>query len=156
MGLLHSRSRSQRRFIMSVNVWLNDIFSMCPIVYAQPFFFFLIQNLIWWCIIMRQCVMQKNCFIIFNFKVTARAYIIKIWLFLLNLLNCWSVCNKTWFDSTECPVEKWDYCIQSEGHSKGSQCQWIIVLIIFSLCVQLCLLSPEPRNHFFFFYQTLW
>ena len=35
-----------------------------------------------------------------NVKVTERAYIIKIWLLLLWLLNCWSVCNQTWFDST--------------------------------------------------------
>ena len=63
-----------------------------------------LPNLIWWCIIMRWCVMQKNWFTIFNVKVTARAYIIKIWLFLLYLLTC----NQTWFDSKhhkpECPV----------------------------------------------------
>ena len=41
--------------------------------------------------------MQKKLFIVLNFKVTARAYIIKIWLFLHFLLNCWSVCNRTWF-----------------------------------------------------------
>ena len=23
----------------------------------------------------------------------------------------------------ECPVEKWDYCIQGQGHSEGSNCQ---------------------------------
>ena len=49
---------------------------------------------------MRRCVMQKNWFTIFNVKVTARAYIIRIWLFLLYLLNCWSICNQYWFDST--------------------------------------------------------
>ena len=43
--------------------------------------------------------MQKNWFAVFSVKVTARAYIIKILLFLLYLLNCWSVCNQTWFDS---------------------------------------------------------
>ena len=35
-----------------------------------------------------------------NVKVTVRAYIIKNGLSLLYLLNCWSVCNQTWFDST--------------------------------------------------------
>ena len=44
--------------------------------------------------------MQKSWFTIFNVKVAARAYIINIWLFLLYVLNCWSVCNQTWFDST--------------------------------------------------------
>ena len=43
---------------------------------------------------------KKNWFTIFSVKVTVRAYIIKIWLFLLYLLNCWSVCNQTWFDRT--------------------------------------------------------
>ena len=23
----------------------------------------------------------------------------------------------------ECSVEKWDYCVQGQGHSKGSKCQ---------------------------------
>ena len=23
---------------------------------------------------------------------------------------------------SECPVEKWDYCIQGQGHSEGSKC----------------------------------
>ena len=31
---------------------------------------------------------------IVNGKVTVRVYIIKIWLFLLYLLKCWSDCNK--------------------------------------------------------------
>ena len=44
--------------------------------------------------------MQKNWFTIVIVKVTARAYMINIWLFLLYLLNCWSVCNQTWFCST--------------------------------------------------------
>ena len=43
---------------------------------------------------------NKKMFTVFNVKVTARAYIIKIWLLLLCLLNCWSVCNQSWFDST--------------------------------------------------------
>ena len=96
MGLLKSRSRSQQRFKMSVNFFPDDFFFFPPCV--QPFF--LIPNLVWWCIIMSQCVMQKNWFTIFNVKVTGRAYIITIRLFLLYLLNCCPVCNQTWFDST--------------------------------------------------------
>ena len=42
----------------------------------------------------------ENWFTVFSVKVTARAYISKILLFLLYLLNCWSVCNQIWFDST--------------------------------------------------------
>ena len=36
--------------------------------------FFFLPNLAWWCIIMRQCVIRKNWFTIFNVEVTARAY----------------------------------------------------------------------------------
>ena len=60
----------------------------------------LMPNLVWLCSIISQSIMQKNWFIVFNVKVTARAYIIKIWLFLFYLLNYCSVCNQTWFDST--------------------------------------------------------
>ena len=49
---------------------------------------------------MSQSVTQKNWFTVFNVKITVRAYMIKIWLFLLYLLKCWSVCNQIWFDST--------------------------------------------------------
>ena len=38
--------------------------------------------------------MQKNWFAIFKIKVTEYDC------FLLHLLNCWFVCNQTWFDST--------------------------------------------------------
>ena len=69
----------------------------------------------------------------------------KNWLFLLYLLNWWSVCNQTWsivqHHEPECPVEKWDYCVQGQGHSKGSKCQWMFVPMIFSQCAWLCLLS---------------
>ena len=54
--------------------------SVCPIVSAQ--------------------YLLKNLFTILNVKVTVRAYIIKIWLYLLYLLNCQSVCSLTWLDST--------------------------------------------------------
>ena len=38
-------------------------------------------NLVWLCGTMSQSVVQKNWFTVFNVKVTARAYIIKTWLF---------------------------------------------------------------------------
>ena len=60
----------------------------------------LLPYLVWLCSIMSQSVMQKNQFTVFNVKVTVRAYITKLWLFLLYFLNCWSVYNQTWFDST--------------------------------------------------------
>ena len=89
--------------------------------------------------------MQKNWFTVFNVRVTARAYITKIWLFLLYLLNCWLFATKLGLivqdHKPECPVEKWDYCIQGQGHSEGSKCQWMYVRMIFTLYVRLCLLN---------------
>ena len=32
----------------------------------------------------------------------------------------------------ECPVEKLDYCVQGQGHSKRSECQWMFVWLISS------------------------
>ena len=102
MGLLRSRSRSQRRFRLLVNV-CPDILSVCPIVSVQyllnhsTIFF----NQTWYCGVISWVDVScgKKLLTIFNVKVTVRA-IIKIWLFLLYLLNCWSVCNQTFFDST--------------------------------------------------------
>ena len=34
--------------------------------------------LVWWCIFVKQYVVQKNWFTIFSVKVTVRAYVIKI------------------------------------------------------------------------------
>ena len=59
-----------------------------------------LPNLVWCCIIMRQCVVRKNWFTVFNVKVTARAYIIKTWLCLLYHLKFWSVCKQAWYCST--------------------------------------------------------
>ena len=47
---------------------------------------FLLPNLVWWYIILSRSVLQKN-WSIFKVKVTARAYIFQIWLFLPYLLN---------------------------------------------------------------------
>ena len=58
---------------------------ICP----EPLNHFL-PNLVWWYIIMRGSVMNKNWFTIFNVKVKARADIIKQWLFyyISKLLVC--------------------------------------------------------------------
>ena len=71
-----------------------------PVLLGSPELFnHFLPNLVWRCVIMRWCVFRKNWFTLFDVSVTARAYIIKIWLFLLCLLDCWSVCNQIWFDS---------------------------------------------------------
>ena len=78
-------------------------------------------------IIMSWSVLQKTCFAIFKVKVTASAYIIKIRLFLLYLINLWSVCNWTWFDGTSSEVgmscKKLECCVQGQSYSKGLKCQ---------------------------------
>ena len=56
-------------------------------------------NLVWFYSIISRIDLRKNWFTIFNAKVTARVYIIKILLCLL-YTDCWSVCDQTWFDST--------------------------------------------------------
>ena len=89
VGLLRSRSRSQWRFKLLMNVYLDDVFWTTEHFVTKP-----------------DMIMQHhkpechadNWFTVFSVKVTARAYVIK-WLFLLYLLNCWLVCNQTWFDS---------------------------------------------------------
>ena len=85
--------------------------------------------------------MRKNWSATFKIKVTARAYIIKISLFLLYLLTfCSCFRNQTWIYGTSLLArvfcEKLDCCVQGRGHSKGSKCQWMIV----------CTISSEPPN----------
>ena len=59
---------------------------------------------------MCQSVMQKILFAVFKVKVTVRAYMIEIWLFLLHLLNCKSLATKLGLmvhhHTPECPVKK--------------------------------------------------
>ena len=82
---------------------LYFLLSVCPSLSGQ---YLLnrstISNPTWYCgVVSWGCVScRKKRFIISDVKVTARAYIIKIWLFLLYLLNCWSVCDQTWINST--------------------------------------------------------
>ena len=85
---MQSRSRPQWRNNMSVFFQIISS-KLRNIFVAKPG---MLRNII------SQSVMQKNWFTVFNVMFTLRAYIIKIWLYLLYLLNCWSVCNLTWFD----------------------------------------------------------
>ena len=43
---------------------------------------------------------RKILFAVFKVKITVSAHMIKIWLFLLYLLNCWFFGNQTWSDDT--------------------------------------------------------
>ena len=57
----------------------------------------LLPNLVLWCILVNQIVMQKKWFAFFKVKVTAGDHMIKIWLFLQYVLNCWSFYKQTCF-----------------------------------------------------------
>ena len=86
---------------VKVKVTANVKLSM----FIQMIFFFkppniLLPNSVLWGITMSWSVIQKGSFAIFMVKVTARARMIKMWQFLPYLMNCWSFCYKTWFDST--------------------------------------------------------
>ena len=124
------------------------IFSLCvqscPLNISwttQPFFFFY-QT--WYGGVLSRGDMscKKNWFTIFSVKVTVRAYLIKLKLFLQYLPNCRTVCNQTWFDSTALKARvscgKLVYCIQCQGQSKDSKCEWLFVQMI----------SSEPQNIF--------
>ena len=51
----------------------HHVYSTSP----EPLNHFFLPNLVWWCFMMRQCVMRKSWFTIFNVKVTVRACIIR-------------------------------------------------------------------------------
>ena len=99
---------------------------------------------------MRLSVMQKNWFTIFNVKVTVKAYIIKIWLFLLHLLNHWSVCKQTWFDSTATwtyvSCGKVDHCVQRQGYSESSKYYRMFVQMQMILLVSWYFEPSQPQR----------
>ena len=130
--------------------------SVCPCVRSCPLnifwtahhlFFFFLPNCVWWCIRMRWCVMRgKKWFTIVNVNVTASAYIIKIWLFLLYLLNCWSVCNQTWFVRTA------SYAGASCGRNEITAFKVKVTAKV--QIVSECLFEQYLLNHITFCYQT--
>ena len=93
--------------------------------------------------IIRWCVMQTIWFTIFNVKITARAYIIKIWLCLLYFLNYWSICKQTWFDSTA--LEARVSCGKKLLLHSRSRSQWR-----FKMLANVCLddIFYKPQNIF--------
>ena len=107
----------------------------------------LLPKLVLWCIIISWSVIQKDWFAIFKVKFTARAYMIRIWWFLLYLLNCWSICYHTWFDST-LSLTKAHMSFEEIGllcsRSRSQQilkCQWMFV-------------QSVSLNSWAFYYQT--
>ena len=92
-------------------------------------------NLVWWCIIM-----NKNWFTIFIVKVTVKAYITKMGLF-LHLLNFRSVCNQTWFDSQCVLWKNWMTAFKVKVAVKAqnvSECLSGYLLNHRTFCCQTC------------------
>ena len=91
----------------------------------------------------RECHAKKKPFAIFKVKVTARARIIKIWQFLLYLLNCWSFSTKhglmVHYHKPECLMKKLDCCVQGQGHGKISKCQLLFIQMLSSEMLNLIL-----------------
>ena len=89
-GLLNSRSRSQRRIKMLMFI---QMISSKVLNILSP------DLALWYALSWVECHANRLvCF--FKVKVTARAYMIKIWQFLLYLLNCWSFFYHTCFGRT--------------------------------------------------------
>ena len=106
MGVLHSRSRSEQRFRMLVTVCLDDIFWTTE------------RSVTKLGIVMQHH--EPECH-------AEGAHLIKTWLFLLYLLNCWFLGNQTWSDDTSSKArvfcEKIGWLFQGQGHSEGPKCQ---------------------------------
>ena len=158
--LLSSRSRSQQELI-----WLKyDSFTV-----SSKLLISWQSNLIWWYIIISQCLVKKgdNCiqdqghnegskchclsrwyllnsqtlqyqtwycdasscaevhaidwFALSMVKVTARAHVIKLWEFLLYLLNH-LLHYLVHYHEPDCLMEKLDCSVEGQGHSKISEC----------------------------------
>ena len=87
--------------------------------------------------------MQKDWFAIFKVKVTARPHMIKIWQLYCIFWTADPFATKlgliVHYHKPECFMEKMDCCVQGQGHSKISKCQWMFVQMIFSELLNLLL-----------------
>lgn len=108
--LLHLWSKSLPRLNVLIGV-VSDIFWT-----FEPFI-----TKLWWYHEL-ECH-TKSCFAIFKVKISVRAHVIKIWPFLLYLLNCWFLAST------------YSLMVQSQGH-----------LVCFSACKQLTLCAQQNVN----------
>ena len=122
IALLWSRSGSQKRFIIPVNAHLNGISTV-----AEP------SNLVWWCSITGQNIMQEDWFPVFRFRITVRAYFIKYDCF---YHMCWTAdlfaTKFGWYIIIGWSVlcKKIDCCFCGQDHSAGSKFYWIFVYLL--------------------------
>ena len=133
IGFLLSRSRSHQRFNMSVNVCFDDILWTAELLCYQAWYGDA-ESLV------KVSCGEKKLFTIFMVKVTARAHMIKIWLFLLYLLPG----NQTWSDDTSSQVRV--FCEEKKLLHSRSRSQWRVKMSMF---VQMSKLAGalSPVNH---------
>ena len=87
---------------------------------------------------MRQSVMQKDLCANFRVKVIVMIHIIRIWLFLLYLLNCWSLVCWYIIMSWRVMWKVWIIVfIWSQCHTEGSQSQKMVVTPLNVLMIDL-------------------
>ena len=112
---------------MSVNVCPDDIFSVCPIVSAQylpkrstTFY----QT--WYCGVLIQgdvsCGKLVHCLECQGHSEGLSNQNMTVFTLFSKLLVCLQTDVVVQHHKPECPVEKWDYCVQGLGHSEGSKC----------------------------------
>ena len=133
IGLLHSGSRSQWRVKMLMFVQM--ISSKPPNI--------LFPNMVLWCIIVSQCVMQKYWLLFSRLRSLQELIWSKYDNFCFISWTADSFATKlgliVYYYKPECFMEKWDCCVQGQGHSKISKCRWIFVQMIFSELMNLLL-----------------
>ena len=145
MGLLRSKSRSQQRFKMLVNVCPDDIFWTTEHFVTKP------------SIVMQhhkpECHAEKKWFTVFNVKVTARVYIIKIWLFFAlssKLLVCLQP-NLVWWYSIISQSVLWKHGITAFKVKVTVKIQnvseWLFALYFFHVSDRVHSVSLEPLKH---------
>ena len=128
IGLLCSRSLSQPRLQVSVNVSLNNILWIAEPFVTKPSM--VIHHY------KPECQVRKmGCYIQGQGHSNwVWVHSKKSWLFLLYVLNCWFLGDQlsltVHVHKLECLVKRLLWCIHGQGHSEGSELQWMFARTI--------------------------
>ena len=132
VGLLCSRSMWQPRLKVSANVSLDILCITEPFVTKPSMGDIIISpSVIWWDIIISQSVIYEKWVSIFKVKVT----VTELWFIQWNMTISIMFWTADFLDNQlsltvhvykpECLVKKLLCCIQGQGHSEGSELQWM-------------------------------
>ena len=115
-GLLHSRSRSL--WLVKMSMFVQMISSKCLNV--------LLLNLVLWCIIMSQSACRKIGLLFSRLRSQQGLIWSKYDSFYYIVWTADSFATKlgliVHYYTPECHIEKLDFCVQGQGHSKMSKC----------------------------------